>query len=91
MPEPNLPPLRLRYDPASAGDNSGPVNIAAAMKRMKELPDVTRTRLVKNYNLKLETAVVIVVSIVSISITLKAETLLISLHDTEYTRNVGIL
>lgn len=59
MPEPNLPPLKVTYDPGST--DSKTVNIAKLRSRLKELPEVTRKRLMKQFGLKLETAIMIVV------------------------------
>ena len=62
MPEPNLPPLRLTYDPhGELSPNPNTVNIAQVRKGLKELPEVTRARLMKSYDLRLETAIVLVV------------------------------
>lgn len=60
MPEPNLPPLKLVYDPAGTEDSKH-VNLFHVRTRLKELPEVGRQRLVKSYGLKLETALLILV------------------------------
>lgn len=60
MPEPNLPPLRLTYDPLES--NKSLVNVALMRKRLVELPEVTRKRLVKRYGLRLPAAIILVVS-----------------------------
>ncbi|CAG7726265.1 unnamed protein product [Allacma fusca] len=60
MPEPNLPPIRLLYEP-NASSSSGP-NILHVQRKMKELPEVTRNRLVKKYGIRMQSAIVIVSS-----------------------------
>lgn len=65
MPEPNLPPLRL-YEDSDDLNNSLPnqVNIAAIKKSIIDLPEIVRQTLVKTFNLRIETAHVIVVCLV---------------------------
>jgi len=58
MPEPNLPPLKVVYEPG-AGRRGDKVNIADLRTKMKELPEVTRQRLIKSFGVKLETAIII--------------------------------
>lgn len=58
MPEPNLPPLYIAIDPV----NQGVVNVNKLQKDIPELPEETRTRLMKDYNLSLEQVIVLVVS-----------------------------
>jgi Asp-tRNA(Asn)/Glu-tRNA(Gln) amidotransferase B subunit len=60
MPEPNLPPLRVINDPRS--EESEHVNVAKVEKNLEELPEMTRERIMKAFALRLETAIVIVVS-----------------------------
>ncbi|KAK7063261.1 hypothetical protein SK128_028364 [Halocaridina rubra] len=60
MPEPNLPPLWL-YD--SSEPNyipSGSLDINVVRKDMKELPEETRQRLMKEYGISLENAMILV-------------------------------
>lgn len=59
MPEPNLPPVKVTYNPSS--EDSRAVSIAQLRDRLKELPEVTRQRLMTAFGLKLETALMIVV------------------------------
>ena len=64
MPEPNLPPLVI-YDNDSihkAPNASHAVNIDAMRQQLPELPEQQRARLVKNYSIKLESAIKLVVS-----------------------------
>lgn len=59
MPEPNLPPVKVIYDPASTDPDA--VNIAKLRGRLRELPEVTRKRLMKSFGVKMETALLITV------------------------------
>jgi Asp-tRNA(Asn)/Glu-tRNA(Gln) amidotransferase B subunit len=61
MPEANLPPLRVINDPGS--EESETVNVAKVEKNLEELPEMTRKRIMKGFGLRLETAIVIVVSL----------------------------
>jgi Asp-tRNA(Asn)/Glu-tRNA(Gln) amidotransferase B subunit len=61
MPEANLPPLRVINDPGS--EESETVNVAKVEKNLEELPEMTRERIMKAFALRLETAIVIVVSL----------------------------
>ena len=63
MPEPNLPPIRLSYDPAESEGNTSVINIASIRKRLKELPSNTRKSLVKKYGIIMQSAMAIVVSL----------------------------
>jgi hypothetical protein len=75
MPEPNLPPLRLTYDPhATPEPNSNIVNIAHVWKGLKELPDVTRERLMRTFDLRLEMAIVLVVCLTYLNSKCKGHT-----------------
>ena len=62
MPEPNLPPIRLSYDPLES--NNSLVNVGKMKKRLVELPEVTRNRLVKRHGLRMPAAIILVVSAV---------------------------
>ncbi|XP_038055251.1 glutamyl-tRNA(Gln) amidotransferase subunit B, mitochondrial-like [Patiria miniata] len=62
MPEPNLPPLIL-YDNATihtASDARSVVNIDEVRGRLPELPEAKRQRLVKDYGIRLDSAVKLV-------------------------------
>ncbi|XP_022092795.1 glutamyl-tRNA(Gln) amidotransferase subunit B, mitochondrial-like isoform X2 [Acanthaster planci] len=62
MPEPNLPPLIL-YDNSTihtASDARSVVNIDEVKGRLPELPEAKRERLVKDYGIRLESAVKLV-------------------------------
>lgn len=60
MPEPNLLPLRLnvRDEPSSEL-----INVELIRKSLPELPEQTRNNLISKYDLKFETAFILVVSI----------------------------
>ena len=66
MPEPNLPPLVVYQsrDSAQSAGNSGQLSsvvvIDELLDRMGELPDDTRSRLMKSYGISLQDAVLIV-------------------------------
>jgi len=63
MPEPNLPPLRLNCEsiPDGRKDSSSLVNVHLVKKRLKELPEAKRQRLIAKFALRMETAMIIVV------------------------------
>lgn len=62
MPEPNLLPLRL-YDSSELGcDMQGSLDIYEIRSSVPELPEAVRQRLMREYKLSLETAIIFVVS-----------------------------
>lgn len=62
MPEPNLPPLHLYDSSDPCCDMQGSLDIHEFRSSMPELPEAMRQRLVQEYNLSLETAIIYVVS-----------------------------
>lgn len=60
MPEPNLPPLHVAVGPIS----QGVVKVENLKDSLPEMPAMTRSRLVENFNLSLEQAVILVVSLI---------------------------
>ncbi|BFF91172.1 glutamyl-tRNA(Gln) amidotransferase subunit B mitochondrial [Drosophila madeirensis] len=59
MPEPNLPPLHLNLKPGSQSTEEL-VSVAALSEEIPELPEDTRQRLVEQYQLNAETAIILV-------------------------------
>ncbi|XP_017105219.2 glutamyl-tRNA(Gln) amidotransferase subunit B, mitochondrial [Drosophila bipectinata] len=59
MPEPNLPPLHVNLKPGSQSTEDL-VSVAALSIEIPELPEDTRQRLVEQYSLKPETAIILV-------------------------------
>ncbi|EDV44268.1 uncharacterized protein Dana_GF18896 [Drosophila ananassae] len=59
MPEPNLPPLHVNLKPGSKSTEDL-VSVAALSIEIPELPEDTRQRLVAQYSLKPETAIILV-------------------------------
>lgn len=53
MPEPNLPPLRLRLD--ENDEKSDLVNVPSLQKQLPVLPSVFRNDLLRKYNLTIDT------------------------------------
>lgn len=53
MPEPNLPPLRLRLD--ENDEKSDLVNVPSLQKQLPVLPSVFRNDLLQKYNLTIDT------------------------------------
>lgn len=62
MPEPNLPPLHLYDSSDPCSDGRGSLDINEFRSSMPELPEATRQRLMREYSLNLETAVIYVAS-----------------------------
>lgn len=63
MPEPNLPPLRLNLSSsADSSTSSDIISVASITKDIPELPEDTRSNLVKTYQLNQDVAVILVVS-----------------------------
>lgn len=60
MPEPNLPPLHLHM--GGNENNSHLVSVPDILNRMPELPHETRKKLVENFKMNEETAIILVVS-----------------------------
>ncbi|ODN03245.1 Glutamyl-tRNA(Gln) amidotransferase subunit B, mitochondrial [Orchesella cincta] len=61
MPEPNLPPLELLDDPTDTRDSiTDLVNVAKIKENIVELPETTRQNLINDFNLRIETAYIIV-------------------------------
>lgn len=60
MPEPNLPPLHLNV----TGSNNEPdlINVIAIQQSLPELPEETRQKLMTNFNLSQDIAVILMVS-----------------------------
>jgi len=61
MPEPNLPTLKLNYDPEEKEGTGNLINVAKIRKKLKPHPDVMRRNLVRTFEMRLETAIIIVV------------------------------
>ncbi|KAH8306231.1 hypothetical protein KR018_004896 [Drosophila ironensis] len=59
MPEPNLPPLHVNLKPGSQSTEDL-VSVAALSEEIPELPEDTRQRLVEQYNINPETAIILV-------------------------------
>lgn len=57
MPEPNLPPLHIAMGPVEKGC----VSVDDLRKRIPELPQETRQRLVKDNGLTVEQSIILVV------------------------------
>lgn len=57
MPEPNLPPLHIAVGPIK----QGVVNAEALRSKLPEMPEETRSKLVKDFGLNLEHAIILVV------------------------------
>jgi len=60
MPEPNLPPLHVNLRPGSKSTEDL-LSVAALSEEIPELPEDTRQRLMEQYNLNAETAIILVV------------------------------
>ncbi|XP_065359999.1 glutamyl-tRNA(Gln) amidotransferase subunit B, mitochondrial [Calliphora vicina] len=62
MPEPNLPPLILDMldEKSDCNDPSSLVSVSAVAKELPELPEETRKRLVEEYKLNQEVAIILV-------------------------------
>ncbi|KAI8046444.1 glutamyl-tRNA(Gln) amidotransferase subunit B, mitochondrial [Drosophila gunungcola] len=59
MPEPNLPPLHVNLKPGSKSTEDL-LSVAALSLEIPELPEDTRQRLLEQYNLNAETAIILV-------------------------------
>ncbi|KAL7727794.1 hypothetical protein ACLKA6_019734 [Drosophila palustris] len=59
MPEPNLPPLHLNLKPGSRSTKDL-ISVAALSEEIPELPEHTRQRLMDQYKLNAETAIILV-------------------------------
>uniref|UniRef100_B3P793 Glutamyl-tRNA(Gln) amidotransferase subunit B, mitochondrial n=2 Tax=Drosophila erecta TaxID=7220 RepID=B3P793_DROER len=59
MPEPNLPPLHVNLKPGSISTEDL-LSVAALSEEIPELPEDTRQRLLEQYNLNAETAIILV-------------------------------
>jgi len=62
MPEPNIPPLHVNLRPGSKSTEDL-LSVAALSEEIPELPEDTRQRLMEQYNLNAETAIILVVGI----------------------------
>ena len=63
MPEPNLPPLVLNMtEESSKSEDSSLVSVPAIARQLPELPEQTRKRLVDDYKINQEVAIILVVS-----------------------------
>lgn len=62
MPEPNLPPLRLHMDQDKPNENNL-VDVNRLRKSMPELPDETRERMQKQYDVPLDDINILLVRI----------------------------
>ncbi|XP_050738169.1 glutamyl-tRNA(Gln) amidotransferase subunit B, mitochondrial-like [Eriocheir sinensis] len=60
MPEPNLPPLHLYDSSDPCCDRRGSLDVNEFRSSMPELPEAMRQRLMQEYDLKLETAIIYV-------------------------------
>lgn len=60
MPEPNLPPLRLNLNENDQNQKKL-ISVSEIAKKIPELPEQTRRRLMDNYKLNSETAIILVV------------------------------
>ncbi|XP_004533639.1 glutamyl-tRNA(Gln) amidotransferase subunit B, mitochondrial [Ceratitis capitata] len=61
MPEPNLPPLRLNLSSsADSSTSSDIISVASITKDIPELPEDTRSNLIKTYQLNQDVAVILV-------------------------------
>lgn len=58
MPEPNLPPLHVATGPVEWGS----VSVDKLKQKIPELPGQTRKRLIEEHALKMEQAIMLVVS-----------------------------
>lgn len=59
MPEPNLPPLHVAVGPIQQGI----VNVEELRSKLPEMPDETRCKLVNDFGLSIEQAIILVVRI----------------------------
>lgn len=60
MPEPNLPPLHLNV----TGSSNEPdlIDVIAIQRSLPEMPEETRQKLMENFNLSQDVAVILMVS-----------------------------
>lgn len=65
MPEPNLPPLRvlLNGQHAIPDTKTDHVNVDCLRRKLPELPEKTREKLINQYGISQESAIILVVSI----------------------------
>ncbi len=56
MPEPNLPPLRLKLEGLESDANPNILNVERIRKSLPEMPEETRQRLIRDYSLSVDFA-----------------------------------
>jgi len=56
MPEPNLPPLRLKLKGVESDSNPNILNVETIRKSLPEMPEETRQRLIREYSLPVDFA-----------------------------------